>query len=127
MARYFKAAKLPLLMLVVLLAVFFLKECISHDEYMESPEKQIVPAASMASVFRQEAGLLPADCETYLRRIEVCANDAGLQAATVIRLREVIVVARREWIGVSNRDDLLVVCRQLLGDFSRSASEAGCH
>lgn len=127
MKRLLSTTGIATLIFVGLLGASCSKESDQHNELTGQAVKpatvaamRLVPAS--VAVFAS----LPVDCEAYLGRIEECSKQPDLSADTAARLRQVIIVARRQWGGVGDRTTLQAMCRQSFVDFSQSAREVGC-
>ncbi|MBN3857985.1 hypothetical protein G3N59_31830 [Paraburkholderia sp. Ac-20340] len=91
----------------------------------------VAPAAIGANSFNAQTSdtnptALPADCETYLMKIEACVAKLGVQSETGRQLKEGADEARREWAKSEDRTSVGQMCRQAVVDFAQGATEVGC-
>lgn len=72
------------------------------------------------------AHALPAVCEKYLARIDVCIARLGATSDNGYQLRQTADQARKEWARMDDQASLHDMCEQSVTAFAQSASDAGC-
>lgn len=114
-------------LLLGLLAVSCSKEDVPHRA---PPVGTSAPPPAMASqplpAFDSTGVALPADCEAFLDRIDMCASQPNITVSLASQLRKEADQVRKAWGLVEDRATLAAMCRQSVDTFAESAKEIGC-
>ncbi|MDR2173074.1 MAG: hypothetical protein LBE32_02565 [Burkholderiales bacterium] len=100
----------------------------SSEQAEQTPTAPAAPPATTpaASAEPQAAVSFPAECESYLARMNECAEKLSDNPSASDALKKQVERTRASWAQVSNPDALGAICKQAAGAFEQRAKEMGC-
>lgn len=90
-----------------------------------APATSAAPSAT-APVATASAGDVPAECESYIRKVNTCMDKLGANSPAVATFRQQLDAARTQWASVPDKVALAAQCKQSTDLFSQSATQMGC-